>query len=550
MGAHRGTHRLHRYRFAMVVLIAVLAILWLATPASASTSVTLVSGWNLVAAGPGSSFPSTLFGWNGSSYVSTTTPVSWQGYWCKVTQQQTVNLSAVYGPYTTTLATGWNLIGNPTSDPTTLSLPSGLVAFGYDASAASYVSTTSLAPGQGAWVKGAAGATVTFLPPPPTVTALPLVSGTPAVGDTLSCSSGSWQNDPTSFTYQWLRDGSPISGAVQNTYTVQATDAAGQGHGLSCQVTATSSAGHASAVSKGVEVGQVTIVFVNVGYGDATILRCGNWTALIDGGPPTGAQAVENALDDLGVTQIDCLVITHAHDDHIGGLVTNVTGKDGSSMTIIERFKPREYVYGEDPGVQQVPTNPSFSTMVPLDSSVPSWGTVKAQLDDAGAAGQCVLINNTLDWPQPLDASVLSPTTATLTSDHNENSVVIFLQYFGKNILFTGDLLTGSHPAFDSTEQVDNETMVENDLVNSTDVPLDLLKVAHHGNSNATGAAFVDATQPTYSVISGDGTNGSLDTTVIWRLTNLNGGKLGTVSTTKDDGSITVTISPSGQFGH
>jgi hypothetical protein len=152
-------------------------------PALASSSVTLEPGWNLVAAGPGTTFPSALFGWNGSSYESTTSPAAWQGYWCRVAQQQAVQMETVSGPHMSTLATGWNLVGNPMSYPVTLTLPSGRAAFIYDAGAHTYVSTTTLAPGQGAWVKGAAGETVTFSTP---VTLLTVTEDTILTEDMLS----------------------------------------------------------------------------------------------------------------------------------------------------------------------------------------------------------------------------------------------------------------------------------------------------------------------------------------------------------------------------
>ena len=69
----------------------------------------------------------------------------------------------------------------------------------------------------------------------PASTEAPVLSGTPAVGQTLSCSQGAWANDPSVYTYAWLRDGSPIAGQTESTYVVQSTD---QGHTISCQVTA------------------------------------------------------------------------------------------------------------------------------------------------------------------------------------------------------------------------------------------------------------------------------------------------------------------------
>jgi len=74
----------------------------------------------------------------------------------------------------------------------------------------------------------------------------PALTGTPALGQVLSCSTGSWTNSPTGYAYAWLRDGSSISGQSAATYAVQAAD---QAHSLSCEVTATNAAGSASAAS-------------------------------------------------------------------------------------------------------------------------------------------------------------------------------------------------------------------------------------------------------------------------------------------------------------
>jgi uncharacterized repeat protein (TIGR02543 family) len=125
-----------------------------------SAQLTLSAGWNLVAGGPGTAFPATLFGWSGTSFVSAAGPAAWQGYWCKAASQQTVDLQPVAGPHTTALAAGWNLVGNPMASAAALTLPAGRTAFVYDPATRSYVSTTALTPGAGAWVKGAAGETV------------------------------------------------------------------------------------------------------------------------------------------------------------------------------------------------------------------------------------------------------------------------------------------------------------------------------------------------------------------------------------------------------
>lgn len=76
--------------------------------------------------------------------------------------------------------------------------------------------------------------------PTPVNTGAPTVTGTPAPGQTLACSTGAWSGNPNGFSYAWLRDGVAIAGQTGSTYVVQTAD---QGHSISCQVTASNSGG-------------------------------------------------------------------------------------------------------------------------------------------------------------------------------------------------------------------------------------------------------------------------------------------------------------------
>ncbi|HEY1688545.1 MAG TPA: hypothetical protein VGF95_06730 [Solirubrobacteraceae bacterium] len=90
-------------------------------------------------------------------------------------------------------------------------------------------------------------------PRPPILLSAPTVSpaGTPTVGTTLTCSNGKWTNQPTTFTYEWLRAGSPIGGAQSQTYTLVSADA---GQQISCRVTATNSYGSGIGTSAAITV--------------------------------------------------------------------------------------------------------------------------------------------------------------------------------------------------------------------------------------------------------------------------------------------------------
>ena len=79
------------------------------------------------------------------------------------------------------------------------------------------------------------------------------LAGSPKVGELMTEWPGEWSGDwLESYAYQWLRDGSPITGAatgptdpaLASTYRVTPADA---GHHLSVAVTATNGAGSTTA---------------------------------------------------------------------------------------------------------------------------------------------------------------------------------------------------------------------------------------------------------------------------------------------------------------
>lgn len=89
-------------------------------------------------------------------------------------------------------------------------------------------------------------------PPPPANTAVPTITGTPQVSDTLSASRGSWSNSPSSYAYRWQdcnasgASCSNITGASSSTYTVGSSDV---GHTIDVVVAATNAGGSAMVAS-------------------------------------------------------------------------------------------------------------------------------------------------------------------------------------------------------------------------------------------------------------------------------------------------------------
>ena len=100
-----------------------------------------------------------------------------------------------------------------------------------------------------------------WYPEYPINTAAPTVSGTATQGNTLSCTTGSWNSNlaysPSSYSYQWRRGTTDISGATASTY---ATVVADVGNAISCRVTANNNRGSTPVISSN----SITVTSANV----------------------------------------------------------------------------------------------------------------------------------------------------------------------------------------------------------------------------------------------------------------------------------------------
>ncbi|MGO1317551.1 MAG: S8 family serine peptidase [Cellulomonadaceae bacterium] len=134
-------------------------------------------------------------------------------------------------------------------------------------------------------------------------TAPPVIEGTPTVGETLSVSQGEWSGaDGAEFSYQWLRGGEAIEGALEPTYTLVGADAGTQ---VSAIVTATlgeqvvTAAAEAVTVAQGASQVSIALSASSQTYGGspvtvtATVTPSGGEVAFLVGDQTVATAAVE-----------------------------------------------------------------------------------------------------------------------------------------------------------------------------------------------------------------------------------------------------------------
>jgi len=204
----------------------------------------------------------------------------------------------------------------------------------------------------------------------------------------------------------------------------------------------------------GVAHADLGVHFLDVGQGDAALIICDGEAMLVDGGPVAASQFLYSFLRQQ-VNELNVVVATHPHEDHIGGLAAALNAVPvGVIYSPVEQWDSISWVnmakYAEAQGTPIV---------------VPSEG------DTFALGGAVVTILHC--WPEAWT--------------ENDMSIVLRVDYGSSSFLFTGD-----------AEEMSEYMMME------AGVPLyaDVLKVAHHGSRWSTTPEFVEAVHPTWAVIS------------------------------------------------
>lgn len=182
---------------------------------------------------------------------------------------------------------------------------------------------------------------------PPATTVPPSISGTPAVGETLTCDPGAWQNGPA-FSYVWLRDGDQIAGAAASTRTVVAGDA---GKTIQCRVRGANTSGAAVAPSAAVVIppSPATAPPAQTGPGAISgtphvggVLGCapGEWS----GAPSLSYRWLRNGVGISGATESEYELTA---DDRAKAIQCQVSGENSGGTVVA--ITPASYVDPDPP---------------------------------------------------------------------------------------------------------------------------------------------------------------------------------------------------------
>lgn len=207
----------------------------------------------------------------------------------------------------------------------------------------------------------------------------------------------------------------------------------------------------------------LSVTVLDVGQGDAILVELPNRkNILVDAGPaaqgPARSAIVGPWLQRRGIEQLEAVILTHSHDDHIGAAT------DLLERIAVARMYLPDTADASGPLVQVLRC--ARERNIPLELA---------------RAGDC------LQFDASTRIFVLNPGESRLSDDPNDRSVVLKIVYGSAAMLLTGDA----------------GIAVEQHLVDASPGFLDcsVLKISHHGASTATSSTFLARVRPRLAAI-------------------------------------------------
>lgn len=202
----------------------------------------------------------------------------------------------------------------------------------------------------------------------------------------------------------------------------------------------------------------VKLLCLNIGKADCMLLMYENSAYLIDTGYKQTWPALETALSQYGISQLNGVFLTHCHEDHMGGLMALA-----ESDIEVDAWYAARIFYD-----QKESKHPMTLAAAKRNEEV-TWLDAGAEID-AGSGAKFTVLG-------PLNVN---------TDNENNNSLVMRFDSPQGSILLAGDM-----------KEDEEFELLDAGLL----APCDLLKAGHHGDNKATGKALLQAVQPKAAII-------------------------------------------------
>ena len=204
--------------------------------------------------------------------------------------------------------------------------------------------------------------------------------------------------------------------------------------------------------------GALVVHFIDVGEGDCILIQMpNNKNILVDTGNLSVGYKVEKYLKSKNISQLNCIIITHMHPDHVGGIFY-ILPQIRTNIIYYNGYTPQENEY--------------FFELIDLTKDL----NIPMKILNAG--NKLFLGDVTLGVLSPIDP---------LSGDMNGDSIVVKIIFGKVSFLLTGDL------------NINGEKRL---IEAGCNLKSDVLKVGHHGAEDSNSEEFMDKVRPKIAVLS------------------------------------------------